>query len=189
MPRRKPGPTSIMEVESNKETFLHALDLCGGNISKAAKECGLVREQVYRHIRINPEFAAQVDALRQAGRRRVSADLHTMAQDHLKSHLVESWVPKVDENGEPVLNDDLEQEMVSVLSVKSITDVLKETRQAVEGESPLVALQVNNSADGETATFVAVKSRATEELMAAYGLTDDEHVIDADFEEIAPWDD
>ena len=33
--------------------------------------------------------------------------------------------------------------MVSTLSVKSIVDVLKETRQAVEGEAPLVALQVN----------------------------------------------
>lgn len=192
----KPGPLAVLDLAENRETFLHALDVSRGNLTEACRRCDLARDMVYRAIRLNPEFAQQIDAIQSGSRRRVSANLHNLAQDHLQSHLEHSWIPLVDEDGLPVLDEEFEQVRVSALSPKAIVDSLKETRQAVEGESPVVALQVNSNADGETATFVAVKSRATEELMAAYGLTDDEHaatdddyVIDADFEETAPWDD
>lgn len=181
----KTGPVGILDDEQNREQFLLALEATRGNIAMACRSCGMYAKQIDRHMRLNPTFAEQVDAIQANARRRVSANLHSLAQDHLLSHLQESWIPVVDDNGDAVLDADFEQRKLSSLSVKSITDAMKETRQAVEGQAPLVALQVNSNSDsGAAPTFVMADTRDVDELMRLYGVAEDadSDLVDAEFE-------
>lgn len=196
----KPGPPAVLDDEHNEDEFFQAIEDNKGSLSAAARSIGLSRDVVYKRMRRLPEFGLRVDAAQRSARRRRSSSLHSKAQDHLESVLDHSRHPLVDENGDPILDDDFEQVMVSTLSVKSIVDVLKETRQAVEGETPLVALQVNEGGGDEGMTFVMAEQRSTEELMRTYGATEEStgsakaaeevcgaperDIVDAEFEEI-----
>ncbi|MFN3213013.1 MAG: helix-turn-helix domain-containing protein [Henriciella sp.] len=197
---RQHGPPAVLADEQNEDQFFQAIEDNDGNLSAAARDVGLSRAAIYKRMRRLPEFGLRVDAAQRSARRRRSSSLHSKAQDHLQSLLDHSRHPLVDDNGEPVLDENFEQVMVSTLSVKSIVDVLKETRQAVEGEAPLVALQVNEGRNDDRTTFVMGEQRSTEELMRAYGIAEvspdsaeateevcaalDGHTIDAEFEEI-----
>ncbi len=204
---RQFGPPAVLDDQHNEDLFLQALEENEGNLSAAARSIGLSRDVIYRRIRRLPEFGLRVDTTQRSARRRRSSSLHSKAQDHLQSLLDHSLHPLVDELGEPVLDEHFEQVVVSTLSVKSIVDVLKETRQAVDGESPLVALQVNGGpgSNGDAPTFIMSEQRSAEELMKAYGIADapadsaedteeagsalDHDTIDAEYEEIGQWDD
>lgn len=185
---RQHGPPAVLDDEHNEDQFFQAIEDYKGNLSAAARAIGLSRDAVYKRMRRLPEFGLRVDAAQRSARRRRSSSLHSKAQDHLQSLLDHSRHPLLTEQGEPVLDEDFEQVMVSTLSVKSIVDVLKETRQAVEGESPLVALQVNggSGSHSDAPTFVMADNRDVDELMRLYGLTEEAvgDTIDAEFEEV-----
>lgn len=176
---RKYGPPAVLDDLETEELFLQNLDNSGGNLTAAAASIGVNREVVYRRMRRLPDFGERVQAIQYQGRRRRASIMLERVDAHVESILREGLVPMVDERGDPVLDDDLEQRMVSVLSPKAVVDIRKELRQSADGESPLVALQINNDRAART-SFVNGEEIDVEALLARH---ESERIIEAEFEE------
>ena len=67
----------------------------------------------------------------------------TKVRGHIDSHLDHGWEYERDADGNLVLDDEFEPvRSRSLITVKSLVDLARESRHAIEGEAP--AVQVNN---------------------------------------------
>jgi hypothetical protein len=114
-------------------------------VNWAAQQVGITKRTMYKRRANDPAFARDWDlAIRQATEDR-AASILAGVDDHIVSHLKTQLVPLLDENGEPVLDDDFEQVFVSTISFRDLASM----RRAVAAAAPdvQVNLQQNFASD------------------------------------------
>lgn len=128
------------------EQFLRLLSI-SGQVNWSASQLGVSKGTMYNRRARDPAFARKWDvAVKQATEDR-AASILAGVDDHIASHLRSQLVPLVDQDGQPVLDDDFEQVHVSSISFRDLASM----RRAVASAAPSVQVNLQQNFGAETA--------------------------------------
>lgn len=167
----------VLAEPRQQQALLDAMVQTRGSLALACDRLGLSRQSVYRHKLRDPEFAAWVEQAQAQARRMHAEDQLTKVRGHIDSHLDQGWEYQRDADGNLVLDEDFEPIRVrSTISIKSLVDLARESRHAIEGEAGTniqVNTQVLNKSVQTAPRAVSPASSVLDDVVDAVPVTED----------------
>ncbi len=188
------GNVPVLAEPNIVDSFLTALAMHEGNLSKACAAIGLSRHTVYRFMASENLFREKIGVVQALAIQGRAHELLDGVNDHLRAHLRDGWEYVRDEDGNQVyetnpdgtyqLDDDLEKIPMkrSVVSIKSLEGLHRELRHTAQGE-PGTAIAIQNISQAEAQASAVGPDTAPRVVPQSRSVLD-EDILDAEFTEV-----